>query len=102
MQPPRGRKKMRNSVELTDDQIEALFDELGICLCVEDLTFTAETIDDFKASRGKYAERGQVDYDEIIDGYHVFCVSKVQPAKGMKRTDLYVVDFGDIRAAHNG
>lgn len=84
------RDEMRNLIPLTDEQIESRFAGNPI----EDLTFTRETIADFKSARAGYVNAGRVvkdDADElVIDG--------VQLRRGESRHELTVVDFGEVRA----
>lgn len=60
---------MRNEIQLTDEQIEEVFDEeFSIGLTVGDLTFTRDTVDDFKAERERYAEPGRIEGDGVGRG----------------------------------
>jgi hypothetical protein len=83
---------MRNLIPLTDEEIEAKFDD---CCTVEDLVFTRDTLDDFRSARGNYAEPGKVEKDTAT----VWELSHAQTAKGQPRRSIMVVDFGEVRAA---
>lgn len=87
---------MRNLTSLTDEQIESKFKKLGYGLCVSDLTFTKETIEDFKSARKEYAQSGSLHTDR--DG--VLEVSDVQVKKGTQRKNLVVIDLDEIRAVY--
>ena len=85
---------MRDEITLTDDEIEARFDALGYSCTVDDLTFTRDTMADFRVARLGYAKPGTVRGDDedgiIMDG--------VQTAAGQPRHTLAIVDFGAVRA----
>lgn len=83
---------------MTDDQIEAAFQKIGVNLCAEEVTFTADTLADFESARSQYAEAGHI--EDRTDKHLV--VRGVQVRKGDKRKDLFVVDFGDRRAVSFG
>jgi len=88
-----------NPTSLTNDQIEALLDEIGCGACVEDLTWTQETIADWINSSAGWAERRGYELDEC-DGYPYVLFERAQVRKGQPRTDIYVVDFGDVRGVY--
>lgn len=87
---------MRKLTKLTDAELESKFDKLGYDLTVDDLVFTVETIEDFKAARKEYALPGVVETDK--DG--VLEVQNVQVKKGTPRKPLVVVDLGEVRAVY--
>ena len=62
------------------------------------LKFTRDTIADFLAARAGFAERGSI--EKNADG--ILLVERVQISKGQPRYDLYVVDFGTVRAVYVG
>jgi hypothetical protein len=85
--------------DLTDKQIEEAFatagDDIGLDITADEVVWTADTIDDFRAARNGYAEPGR-----ILDITPTsLCVAKVQPHRGDRRRDLVVVDFGTVRGA---
>lgn len=86
---------MRSEISLTDEEIEARFEELGIGLTIDDVIWTRDTLDDFRAARKEWAEAGRIEVDE--DG--VLVISRAQAAKGQPRRTVYVVDFGPVRGA---
>lgn len=87
-------KLSRDIIPLTDAEIEARFDALGASVTVDDLTFTDESIEEFKAARADWREPGRIERDE--DGELV--VERCQAIAGTPRRTLYVVDFGAARA----
>jgi hypothetical protein len=91
----RGTQPMRSEISLTDEEIEARFEELGIGLTIDDVIWTRDTLDDFRAARKEWAEAGRIEVDE--DG--VLVISRAQAAKGQPRRTVYVVDFGPVRGA---
>lgn len=83
--------------DLSDEKIEALFERFGIILTIEDVVFTAATIQDFLDSREKWAERGSLDrFDDAL--FPSIRVERGQPRKGMARGQTIVIDLGDKRA----
>lgn len=88
--------KMRTEITLTDDQILDAFDELHGSPLVDRITdvgFTRESLADFTAAREGYSQRGTI--EQKANG---LIMRDVQAAKGHKRGDLYVIDFGAVRA----
>lgn len=88
---------MRNEIKLTDDAIEAVFDDLGLGVTIEDIEFSRETIADWIESSAKWAERRGYEVDER-SGYSYVFFPRAQVIKGQPRTDIYVIDFGAARA----
>lgn len=84
---------MRNEIALTDEEIEARFDALGYSCTVDDVTFTRDTMADFRAARLGYAKPGTVQCDDA-DG---LVIEGAQVAAGQPRHTLYIVDFGTVR-----
>ena len=69
----------------------------GYCVSAEDAVLTAETIDDFKASRLNYSEPGRV--SDLADyEFPAILIEGAQVAKGQTLRDIIVIDFGDFRA----
>ena len=75
---------MRNEIELTNEQIEAIFEKHGFLLDVDDLVFTRDTLDDFR--------EGPIfnvfDYGNVIEF-----------TTGREHKCMCVVDFGTVRAS---
>lgn len=95
-------------ISLDDDQIEQAFASIGPKLAIgygdeESISVTADTIDDFVSSRDRYAELGRMTRVQAKVGDQVFgalTVHGCQVARGGQRHNLFVVDFGTIRAAY--
>lgn len=86
---------MRDEIQKTDEEIEALFVEtFGACLCVSNLTFTRDTIEDILAARKTWAEPGKLQTNEG----GVLEIAAAQSEKGQPRKDVCVIDFGTVRA----
>jgi len=87
---------MRESIEMTDQQIEDIFEEAPGCgIYAEDLVWSRDTLDDFVEGRKMMAERGKIEKrtdDTLI-------VSMVQTAKGEPRKTLFVHKFGEFTAS---
>ena len=85
---------MRDSIKLTDEEIENLVNDAfgGIGVCCDDLVFSRDTIDDFKAARKSYNEPGFLDEG---NGKSI-SILKAQVTKGTPRKDIYVYDFGEF------
>ena len=91
---------MRDQIKMTDEEILAAFDEAGHeYLDIEDLTFSAETLDDFKVSAQTWAECREVSNEEY-NGLAAVEFDGVQVNPGQPRHALTVIDFGEIRAAY--
>lgn len=92
---------MRNEINLTDEQIETIYEDLGVCLCAdEDLVLTRETISDFMDARANWSLPGKVTKDATVDGRRVLVISSAQAMKGQPKHDLYIVDFGSVRTVY--
>jgi hypothetical protein len=85
---------MRNEIFLTDEQIEAAFDDIGYATDIDSIAFTREALDHFRAARGEWAECGRI----TDDTDNVFAVAKAQVKKGEPRRNVVVIDFGAVRA----
>jgi hypothetical protein len=68
-------------------------DEFARLVEPHEVVETRETLDDFRRARGT-GER----IDTPVGSLH--CWRRVQAQAGTRRGDLYVMDFGDARAAH--
>jgi hypothetical protein len=91
---------MRSEITLTDDQIEARFEELQFGCCVEDLTFTRDTIEDFTAAANGYASHGAIESETLDTGEACLVIEDAQARAGATRADVVVVDFGAVRAVY--
>ena len=87
---------MRNRINLTDEEIEARFDDLGYVTTADGLAYTSDTIANFLEARKGYAKAGEIVTNE--DG--VLEIRDVQTFKGQPRYTICVVDFGDVRAVY--
>lgn len=86
---------MRNEINLTDEQIEKAF-EPDVCLSIDEVVFTRDTIQDFLDCQSSFVDKGRV---ETNDGRKLV-INKFQVAKGQSRLDLVVVDFGSVRGCY--
>lgn len=85
---------MRDLVPATDAEIEARFSDLGIGLTIDDVVFTRDTLAHFRAARQYYKRAGR-----IVGGpAGTLTVLGVQVVPNRPWRNLYVVDFGDVRA----
>lgn len=86
----------RDKISQTDEQIEAIFDDQGIGLTVDDLVFVTDTISDFLAGRQVWSQPGRIveQTDELL------VIDNVQPRKGTPRRTLVVADLGPARAVY--
>ena len=87
---------VRKSIEMTDQQIEDVFEEATGCgIYAEDLVWSRDTLDDFVEGRKMMTERGKIEKrtdDTLI-------VSGVQAMKGEPRKTLFVYKFGEFTAS---
>lgn len=84
----------------TEAQILAAFEEAGHeYIDIEDLTFTQDTIEDFKAASKNWAECKGTE-EVIYGGFAAIEFDSVQVSKGQQRHALTVIDFGDVRASY--
>jgi hypothetical protein len=73
------------------------FDFYGICDSVSNVAETRDTLEDFKAGSAK----GGIPSNEETPFGKLHIWKGAQPeGAGSKRGDLYVMDFGDARAAY--
>jgi len=88
---------MRDLINLTDEQIEEIFDEeTGYNVYVPNIVFTRETIEDFKNARKDYSDRGTLTKDER----GILVIEKAQTHKGKPRKNMLIIDFGDFRGLY--
>jgi Holliday junction resolvase-like predicted endonuclease len=89
---------MRNLINLTDDQIETAFDDLGGACNMDteygaiDLITTQDTIEQFVEAAKNYNDHGAIEKTEST-----LIIRNAQVRKGDVRRDLYVIDFGEVR-----
>jgi queuine/archaeosine tRNA-ribosyltransferase len=89
---------MRNEINLTDDQIEDLFEEaFSIGLTIDNLDFTRDTIDNFVSGLQGFESWNKPVIDSC-GGFQTLEVSSIKVAKGKPKQDLQVIDFGTVRA----
>lgn len=87
---------MRDEIQLGDEQIAEKFGEMGLDISMDDLVFTRDTIDDFRLARRYYKEPGRLSSTHTT---HV--VKNLQVVKARPLQNLYVIDFGKVRACFN-
>ena len=91
---------MRNQINLSDDQIEEMFYRaFHVGLTVDDLVFDLATLEEFNDASYKYNACKKAIFGEI-DGFETMVLGGAQVRKGDKRADLYIIDFGPIRACY--
>ena len=87
---------MRESIKMTDQQIEDVFEEATGCgVYAEDLVWSRDTIGHFIQGLQNFGERGKIEKrtdDTLI-------ISRVQTAKGEPRKTLFVHVFGEFTAS---
>ena len=84
---------MRNEITLTDDQVLDAFEAIGCVADMDWVEFTRDTLADFTAARENYSQRGTLEQKD-----NALVMKDVQAAKGDRRGDLFVIDFGAARA----
>jgi hypothetical protein len=89
---------MRSEINLTDDQIEELFQEAFMTgVSIESVTFTRDTIANFIDGLQGFESWNKPTQD-TCDGFATLEVMQIKVAKGKPKQDLQVVDFGTVRA----
>lgn len=94
---------MRNEINLTGEQIEALFDEAfgaGVNMDEEygvDVVFTRDTLEQFDAASNNYVECNKPVFGKV-GGFRTMLLASAQPRKGDQRRDVHIIDFGTVRA----
>ena len=94
---------MRALIQLSDAQIDEIFeDEFNRQDVREyDLSYTAETIENFLEARKNWQEWGTLSEGVTeIGGYRYIAVDRCQALRGQTRCDIVVVDFGAARAIY--
>jgi hypothetical protein len=94
---------MRNLIQLTDAQIDEIFeDEFNRQdACEFYLSYTAETIENFLEARKNWQEWGTLSEGFTdIGGYRYITVDRCQALRGQTRCDIIVVDLGSARAIY--
>ena len=93
---------MRNEIKLTDSQLEDKFSELFfVLISIEDIELTRDTIDDFKSSAKNYREHKKIT-ERSVNGLPILEIKGAQVRKGDQRTDMHIIDFGNVRACFFG
>ena len=87
---------MRNEIKLSDEQIEAVFDEFPYGVDIDDVVFSGETIADYLKSRESYNEKGRLTEQEVA-GFPSIMIQEAQLFAGNQRRDIVVIDFGAAR-----
>jgi hypothetical protein len=90
-------------IQLTDAQIDEIFlDEFGHSdACEFDLSYTAETIENFLTARKNWQDWGTLSEGVTeLGGYKYIAVDRCQALKGQTRVNIVVVDFGNVRAIY--
>ena len=91
-----GMNNLRVLVPMTDSEIETLFARLGYSVCIADLAFTAETIDDFWFARyDAWDDPGTVVRHEP----GLLIIRSVRPRGSSVPRDVVVVGFVMVRVA---
>lgn len=88
------------NMNLSDTELEGLFESLGYGVCREDIAVTTTTVAEFDAaSRSAWLAFDRRSEDTSEAGLRVVVWTKVQTAKGQPRKDLVVVDLGNGQTA---
>ena len=96
---------MRSEINLTNEQIEALFDEafsVGVNMDEEygvDVVFTRDTLENFDEAANNYAECNKPVFGQV-GGFRTLLLARARPRKGDQRRDVHVIDFGSVRACY--
>ena len=85
---------LRSQLDLSDAEIEATFALLGITIVVDELRFTRGSIEKYLKRRLNYTQQGLI--EKNADGQLIF--RRIQIGADSDISDLFVVDFGEIRA----
>lgn len=90
---------MRNEIELTDEQIEQVFEAaFGACVSMDSISLSREPLANFDHNM-PYLERSKPFYAHE-QGYSTLEIRDVKIAKGKPKLDVLVIDFGSVRAIH--
>jgi len=94
---------MRDEIKLSDEEIESAFDDaFQVGLTVNNVTYTRETLKDYiRCHRARWRSCIGVDVDEVTTSAGTFATTwfdRVQTHAGKPRRDVYVIDFGTVRA----
>ena len=92
---------MRNEIQLTDEQIEQIFEaSFGACVSVDNLDFSREELVNFDKNMS-CIERDKPFHSEE-NGFATVEIRNVKQSKGKPRQDVLFVDFGSVRAIYQG
>lgn len=83
-----------NRRSLTEFEIDPADSIAAICDSPDDVASTAETVDDFIKVWGEPHERLQTPVGDLL------IWKGIQTAKGRRRGDSFVMDFGSARASY--
>ncbi|MCX6125700.1 MAG: hypothetical protein NTV34_13290 [Proteobacteria bacterium] len=90
---------MRNEINLTDNQIEDLFEEaFSHGLTIDDLVFTRDNFADFINGLQSFESWQKPILDTCGGSFPTLEVRSVKVAKGRPKQDIQVIDFGTVRA----
>lgn len=87
---------MRNEIALTDQEIEARFEDIGAGAAIGQITFTYETFDDWLASRQFWPERGRI----LRSPPGTLVMERARPIPNIPPMSIYLVDFGTVRGLY--
>ena len=92
---------MRHEIELTDEQIEQLFElAFSACVSIDSIDFSREPLANFDHNMS-YIERSKPFYADE-QGFSTLEIRDVKVAKGKPKVDVLVIDFGSVRAIYQG
>ena len=92
---------MRNEINLTDDQINEIWDDqFNVSDYVEfEASFTRNTLAQILESRNNWQDQGTLFQGKTDIGGHDFIeIERCQAVKGQARKTVRVIDFGTVRA----
>lgn len=86
------------SAPLSDEALEALFEELGHSLTIESIAITHDTLEDFATSAGRDWSYRRFKSGTTESGLTWHEYTEVQVVKGTPRQTLLIVNLGEVRA----
>ncbi|MDD5297991.1 MAG: hypothetical protein PHU46_13870 [Rhodocyclaceae bacterium] len=87
---------MRNEIALSDQEIEARFEEIGAGAAIAQITFTRETFSDWLSSRQHWPERGRIPRSPP----GTLVIEQARPIPELPHMSIYLVDFGTVRGLY--
>lgn len=96
---------MQNLINLTAEQIEEDFTELGGSIwladgVVEDVIYTQDTLDQFETAAKGWADYRSLKRQTTVSGHAALVILGAQAKKGDTRRDIIVVDYVGVRAVN--